>query len=203
MSKVDKNDIIYFKEACDQTYATSKGADENGLVQQTVNGTNVYPKTLAGAVTLPDGTTLEEAIQAGGGSLGGEEVTISNGVEPEDSDIWIDTSEEPEAAISIEDAPKDGKIYGRKDGQWAAPTLTYSEIEASTWVEDSTYEDFTYRCDLSCSGVLETDYAEVVFNVIEATSGVYAPVCRTSTDTVSIWASENTTITVPTIIITR
>lgn len=82
-------------------------------------------------------------------------------------------------------------------------TLTFTDVEASTWVEDSTYEDFTYRCDLSCSGVLETDYAEVVFNVLEATSGVYAPVCRTSTDIVSIWASENTTITVPTIIITR
>lgn len=144
-----------------------------------------------------DLTDLPEVFEAP------EEVVISEGVEPEEAEIWIDTSEEPAASLVVPDAPSDGKIYGRKDGQWATPTLTYSELEASAWVEDSTYEDFAYRCDLSCEGVADTDYAEVVFDVMQATSGVYAPVCRTSSGIVSIWASENTTITVPTIIITR
>lgn len=46
------------------------------------------------------------------------EVFISDGVEPTgDSDIWIDTSENSEF-ISIEDAPSNGNIYGRQDGQW-------------------------------------------------------------------------------------
>ena len=66
MSKVDKNDIIHFKECCDKTYATSRNADVDGLVQQTVNGTNVYPKTKAEAVIMSDGKTLEETIQSGG-----------------------------------------------------------------------------------------------------------------------------------------
>lgn len=68
MSKVDQNDIIYFKEACDKTYATSTGADENGIVQQIVNGSKVYPKTMAEAVMMSDGKTLEETMQSGGGA---------------------------------------------------------------------------------------------------------------------------------------
>lgn len=41
----------------------------------------------------------------------------------------------------------------------------YTNIEASVWVEDSTYMDFIYRCDLACEGVTPNDYAEVVFEV--------------------------------------
>ena len=55
------------------------------------------------------------------------EVFISDGVEPTgDSDIWIDTSENSEF-ISIEDAPSDGNIYGRQDGQWV-------KIEDEVWI---------------------------------------------------------------------
>lgn len=66
MSKVDKNDMIYFKEACDKTYATSRNIDGKGMVQQTVNGLDIFPKTKAKAVIMPDGKTLEESIQSGG-----------------------------------------------------------------------------------------------------------------------------------------
>ena len=68
MSKVDKNDLIYFKECCDKTYATSKNVDSESLVQQTVNGNNVFPKTKAKAVIMSNGKTLEETIQSGGTS---------------------------------------------------------------------------------------------------------------------------------------
>lgn len=68
MSKVDKNDIIYFKQACDKTYTTSKNADGNGLVQQMVDGVNVYPKTISEAVVMSDGKTLDEVMQSGGTS---------------------------------------------------------------------------------------------------------------------------------------
>lgn len=66
MSKADKNDIIYFKQACDRTYTTSNNVEQNGVVQQTMNGSNVYPKTKASAVVMSDGKTLEEAMQSGG-----------------------------------------------------------------------------------------------------------------------------------------
>ena len=70
MSKVDQNDIIYFKQACDRTYTTSNNVDNNGVVQQTINGSNVYPQTKAKAIVMSDGKTLEETMQSGGaGSL--------------------------------------------------------------------------------------------------------------------------------------
>lgn len=69
MSKIDKNDMIYFKECCDKTYATSKNIDSNSLVQQTVDGNNVFPKTKAKAIIMSDGKTLEEAIQSGDSSI--------------------------------------------------------------------------------------------------------------------------------------
>ena len=70
MAKADKNDLIYFKQGCDKTYTTSKNANGSGVVQQTLDGSDVFPKTKAKAVIMSDGKTLEEAIQAGGsGSL--------------------------------------------------------------------------------------------------------------------------------------
>lgn len=81
--------------------------------------------------------------------------------------------------------------------------LKFTNKSASTWVGDSTYSSFPYRCDISCSGVTADMYAEVVFNIDESTSGNYAPVCETKANIVSIWSSENESITIPTIIITK
>ena len=81
--------------------------------------------------------------------------------------------------------------------------LKFENISASTWLSDSTYEDFPYRCDIACSGVTSSMYAEVVFGVDEAISGDYAPMCETKSNMVSIWSAKDETITVPTILITK
>ena len=44
-------------------------------------------------------------------------------------------------------------------------------------------------------------YASVCFNMTEAISGNYAPICETYNGGVYIYSKNNTTITVPTIII--
>jgi hypothetical protein len=80
-------------------------------------------------------------------------------------------------------------------------SLKFTNCSASTWVADTTYADFGYRCDISCSGVTEDMYAEVVFDVAQATSGNYAPVCETESGIVKIWSSTNNSITIPVIII--
>ena len=79
----------------------------------------------------------------------------------------------------------------------------FQNLSASTWVADTTYSDFPYKCTLSCNGVTGNDYAEVVFDVEQASSGTYAPVCETGDNTVTIWSSINTAITIPVIIITK
>jgi hypothetical protein len=81
--------------------------------------------------------------------------------------------------------------------------LKFTNLSADTWVDDTTYADFPYRCDISCTGVTENMYAEVILSIEHATSGQYAPVCETNTDIVSIWASTNVQIIIPTIIITK
>lgn len=60
---------------------------------------------------------------------------------------------------------------------------------------DSTYP---YRYAISCSGVDSSMFAEVVFNVTTATSGIFSPVCECGSNAVYIWAKDNTTT--PTIV---
>lgn len=81
--------------------------------------------------------------------------------------------------------------------------LKFANLNAVNWVSDSTYNDYPYRCDLQCSGVTSDMYAEVVFSVMQASGGDYAPICETKTNAVSIWSKQNVTISVPTVIITK
>lgn len=80
--------------------------------------------------------------------------------------------------------------------------LKFENKEASDWVEDNTYENYPYRCDIPCEGVVPSNYAEVIFELNDAVSGNYAPICETCENVVSVWSTENVTIIVPTIIIT-
>lgn len=79
--------------------------------------------------------------------------------------------------------------------------LAFTNVSASNWEADSTYNGYSYKCDLSCSGVTATMYATVTYGVDEATSGNYAPVCDTGAGTVTIYSKVNTSITIPTIIV--
>lgn len=81
--------------------------------------------------------------------------------------------------------------------------LTFSNVEASVWVVSATYVDFAYQCDVACVGVTADDFAEVVFDLAESTSGNYAPLCETKDGIVTIWSKVADSITIPTIIITR
>ena len=81
--------------------------------------------------------------------------------------------------------------------------LEYSDVTASNWVESTEYSDYPYAVDLLAdNGISESDFAEVVFDVAEATSGNYAPVSKTGDFGVRIYAKVNTEITIPQIIIT-
>ncbi|MBE6524496.1 MAG: hypothetical protein E7Z65_06465 [Thermoplasmata archaeon] len=79
--------------------------------------------------------------------------------------------------------------------------LLFTNKSASSWSADSTYEDYPYKCNIACSGVTASDVAEVVFSPEQATSGEYAPVCLTYSGGVRIYASVNTSITIPHIIV--
>ena len=90
------------------------------------------------------------------------------------------------------------------DATYKAPfEKTFNDVAAETWSSDTTYTDYLYKCELTISGVLSTDYAEVIFAHTEAISGNYSPICLTSTDKVTIYSKVNTSITISNITIKR
>ena len=77
--------------------------------------------------------------------------------------------------------------------------LVFTNVTASNWVADVTYADYGYKCDLTCQGITANSIVEVMFGMTEATSGDYAPVCETSSNTVTLYSKVNTSITIPVI----
>lgn len=80
--------------------------------------------------------------------------------------------------------------------------LKFTNKVASTWVSDTTMSGFSYRCDITCEGVTEEMYPEVVLFSEQASSGDYAPVSESKDGYVSIWSKKNISVTIPTIVVT-
>lgn len=81
--------------------------------------------------------------------------------------------------------------------------LYINNITASNWVTSTEFEDYKYECDIQYQGVDSSMYAEVVFSIIEATSGDYAPVCDVYDNIIRLYSKVNTQIVIPTIIIMK
>lgn len=80
-------------------------------------------------------------------------------------------------------------------------SLTFSNI-SPVWSADATYSDYGFKGTITLSGVTSSMFAEVVFSVINATSGNYAPICETFNGGVYVYGKVNTSITIPQIVIT-
>lgn len=78
-------------------------------------------------------------------------------------------------------------------------------VETTSFVEDTTYEEFGYKAEIPCEGVTEEFFPEVVFGVSDATSGNYSPICLSGDGIVTIYAVEQpeSTITIPSIICSK
>jgi hypothetical protein len=75
-------------------------------------------------------------------------------------------------------------------------------VPAANFVADTTYEDYPFRADVVLEGVLESMIPEVVFCLLDATSGLFAPVAETYNGGVYLYASDlpEGNVTVPVII---
>ena len=90
------------------------------------------------------------------------------------------------------------------DTTYKAPfEKAFTDVAASTWVADTTYSNYGYKCELTISGVVSTDIAEIIFGHTEAISGNYSPICLTATDKVTIYSKVNNSITISSITIKR
>lgn len=65
-----------------------------------------------------------------------DEVAVSNGTEPSNADIWIDTSDELEGTLGMSDAPANNKLYGRKNNTWVEVPVDMSSYAT----KDELYE---------------------------------------------------------------
>lgn len=125
------------------------------------------------------------------------------------SSDWSDITNKPTtiSGYGITDAKIVGNTITLGSDSITVPNVleVLTNISASSWVSDSTYPDFSYKCVLSVSGhsITSTTYADVTFSESDAISGNYAPVCETGTNTITIYGKVNTSITIPSILIVR
>lgn len=75
--------------------------------------------------------------------------------------------------------------------------LSATNVNVSTWATGNAYGDFTYRASVPLSGCAAGMIPSVTFNVTEAISGDYCPVCVAHDGGVFIWSKKNTAIMVP------
>lgn len=78
-------------------------------------------------------------------------------------------------------------------------------VPASSFVPDSTYQDFPYRASIALSGAIKSMIPEVVLSVDDALSGNYAPVAESYNGGVYLYAGSppDSDVTIPTIIMWR
>lgn len=81
--------------------------------------------------------------------------------------------------------------------------LKFTNISVSTWASDTTYTNYSYRATITLTGVTSSMIGEVIFNVTEAESGNYAPICETFDGGVYIYSKVNAAITIPTILVVK
>ena len=81
-------------------------------------------------------------------------------------------------------------------------TFTNKAVATSAWASDTTYTDYPYRAAVPCTGVTESMFVQVVLAPEDATGGNFAPVCRSYTGGVYLYAkaTPEAEITIPTIV---
>lgn len=82
-------------------------------------------------------------------------------------------------------------------------SIKLSNTAVSTWASDTTYADYPYKATIAATGVTANMVAEVVYDMAEAESGNYAPICETYDGGIYIYSKVNTTITIPTILVVK
>ena len=73
----------------------------------------------------------------------------------------------------------------------------------STWSNSTTYTKYPYEAVILIENIKESDSVEVIYNNIDASSGNYAPGGELYNGYIKLYSKVNTTITIPTLVITK
>lgn len=78
---------------------------------------------------------------------------------------------------------------------------TNINVPVANWSTNATYSEYPYRAAIALDGITASYYPEVIFNITEANSGTFAPVCETYNGGIYLYAKyiPLASITIPTI----
>ena len=77
------------------------------------------------------------------------------------------------------------------------------DTSVSTWVASTAYAGYGYQAQINIADLSEADSVNVVFSLLDAISGNYAPAIEIYSGYFLVFAKVNNTITIPTIEITK
>ena len=77
------------------------------------------------------------------------------------------------------------------------------DTSVTTWAASTTYTGYGYQAQIDIADLSEFDSVNVVFGLLDAISGNYAPAIEIYSGYILVFAKVNTTITIPTIEITK
>lgn len=118
---------------------------------------------------------------------------IYKGVETDSTITTVDTSNK-EISVNIKDEYLNEKLETKQD-----QLLLLQNVTVSNWVVDSTYSDFPYKGSIFNDKIKSSTVMYVIFNLTDATSGIYCPVCNTADGVLYIYSKNNNSVTIPTI----
>lgn len=80
--------------------------------------------------------------------------------------------------------------------------LIFTNISANNWVADTTYTNFSYKCEISnLTGITSSMTALVIFDPDDNVNNDYANICLTGSNSITIYSKLNSNITIPKIIV--
>ena len=79
---------------------------------------------------------------------------------------------------------------GTGDGNCSSIVVNNVSVATSAWGASSTYTDYPYEASVTVTGCTTNHVPEVVFSPTDASSGIFAPVCSSTTNAVIIYATE-------------
>ena len=118
---------------------------------------------------------------------------IYKGVETESATVKVNNFTK-EISANVKDNYLHEKLETKQD-----QLLLLQNVTVSNWVADTTYADFPYKASIFNDKIKSSTVMYVIFNLTDATSGIYCPVCNTADGVLYIYSKNNNSVTIPTI----
>ena len=118
---------------------------------------------------------------------------IYKGVETESTTTQVNNFTK-EISVKVKDNYLHEKLETKQD-----QLLLLQNVTVSNWVADTTYADFPYKGSIFNDKIKSSTVMYVIFNLADATSGIYCPVCNTENGVLYIYSKNNNSVTIPTI----